>query len=151
LRRALEAARRLTDGKVIAVFGAAGLRDREKRRMMGEVAAALADFTVLTAEDPRTESLRGILDEMADGVRRGGGREGETFVRVPDRGDAMRHAVQLAADGDVVIACGKGHEQSMAFGDTEYAWDDRTALRAALVERFGGDGPAMPALPRTET
>jgi UDP-N-acetylmuramoyl-L-alanyl-D-glutamate--2,6-diaminopimelate ligase len=151
LRRALEAARRLTDGKVIAVFGAAGLRDREKRRMMGEVAADLADFTVLTAEDPRTESLRGILDEMADGVRRGGGREGETFVRVPDRGDAMRHAVQLAADGDVVIACGKGHEQSMAFGDTEYAWDDRTALRAALVERFGGDGPAMPALPRTET
>ena len=150
LRRALEAARRLTGGKVIAVFGAAGLRDREKRRMMGEVAAALADFTVLTAEDPRTESLRGILDEMADGVRRGGGREGETFVRVPDRGDALRHAVRLAGWGDVVIACGKGHEQSMAFGETEYPWDDRTALRAALAEFLGEAGPAMPALPRSE-
>jgi UDP-N-acetylmuramoyl-L-alanyl-D-glutamate--2,6-diaminopimelate ligase len=150
LRRALQAARRLTDGQVIAVFGAAGLRDREKRRMMGEVAAELADCTVLTAEDPRTESLRGILNEMAEGARRGGGREGETFVRVPDRGDALRHAVRLAGPGDVVIACGKGHEQSMAFGETEVPWDDRTALRAALAELLGEAGPLMPALPRTE-
>ena len=150
LRRALEAARQLLGGKVIAVFGAAGLRDREKRRMMGEIAAAGADLTILTAEDPRTESLAGILDEMASGARAGGGREGQTFVRVPDRGDALRHAVRQAQPGDIVIACGKGHEQSMAFGETEYAWDDRTALRAALIERFGGEGPAMPPLPRVE-
>jgi UDP-N-acetylmuramoyl-L-alanyl-D-glutamate--2,6-diaminopimelate ligase len=150
LRRALEAARRLTGGKVIAVFGAAGLRDREKRRMMGEIGAGLADCTVLTAEDPRTESLRGILEEMAAGARAGGGREGETFVRVPDRGDALRHAVRMAGAGDVVIACGKGHEQSMAFGETEVPWDDRLALRAALAELLGGGGPAMPVLPRTE-
>ncbi len=150
LRRALEAARRLAEGKVIAVFGAAGLRDREKRRMMGEVAAELADLTVLTAEDPRTEPLVGILEEMAAGARSGGGREGETFVRVPDRGDALRHAVRLAGAGDVVIACGKGHEQSMAFGETEYAWDDRTALRAAIAELVGAAGPPMPVLPRTD-
>jgi UDP-N-acetylmuramoyl-L-alanyl-D-glutamate--2,6-diaminopimelate ligase len=118
--------------------------------MMGEVAAELADFTVLTAEDPRTESLRGILEEMADGARHGGGREGESFVRVPDRGDALRHAVRLAGDGDVVIACGKGHEPSMAFGETEYPWDDRQALRAALSELLEEPGPAMPVLPRTE-
>jgi UDP-N-acetylmuramoyl-L-alanyl-D-glutamate--2,6-diaminopimelate ligase len=147
LRRALEAARQLTDGKVIAVFGAAGLRDREKRRMMGEIAAGLADLTILTAEDPRTESLAGILDEMAAGARAGGGREGETFVRVADRGDALRHAVRQAQPGDIVIACGKGHEQSMALGETESAWDDRIALRAALIERFGGEGPAMRRLP----
>jgi UDP-N-acetylmuramoyl-L-alanyl-D-glutamate--2,6-diaminopimelate ligase len=150
LRRSLEAARRLTEGKVIAVFGAAGLRDREKRRMMGEVSAELADLTVLTAEDPRTESLRGILEEMAVGEQAGGGREGETFVRIADRGDALRHAVRWAEAGDVVIACGKGHEQSMAFGETEYPWDDRVALQAALAELLGGQGPAMPSLPRTE-
>jgi UDP-N-acetylmuramoyl-L-alanyl-D-glutamate--2,6-diaminopimelate ligase len=150
LRRSLEAARRLTEGKVIAVFGAAGLRDREKRRMMGEAAAELADLTVLTAEDPRNESLRGILEEMAAGAKSKGGREGETFVRIADRGDALRHAVRSARAGDVVITCGKGHEQSMAFGETEYPWDDRVGLRAALSEMLGGDGPAMPALPRIE-
>jgi UDP-N-acetylmuramoyl-L-alanyl-D-glutamate--2,6-diaminopimelate ligase len=150
LRRTLEAARRLTDGKVIAVFGAAGLRDRAKRRMMGEIAARQADFTVLTAEDPRTESLAGILDEMAAGAVLGGGQEGTTFERIPDRRDALRHAVRMAEAGDVVIACGKGHEQSMAFGETEYPWDDRLAMRAALAETLGADGPAMPVLPRSE-
>jgi UDP-N-acetylmuramoyl-L-alanyl-D-glutamate--2,6-diaminopimelate ligase len=150
LRRTLEAARGLTQGKVIAVFGAAGLRDREKRRMMGEIAARLADVCVLTAEDPRTESLREILEEMAVGAVAAGGREGKTFVRIPDRGDALRHAVRLAEAGDVVIACGKGHEQSMAFGETEYPWDDRLALQAALAEMLGTEGPAMPVLPRSD-
>jgi UDP-N-acetylmuramoyl-L-alanyl-D-glutamate--2,6-diaminopimelate ligase len=150
LRRALEAARGLTEARVIAVFGAAGLRDREKRRMMGEIAARLADFTVLTAEDPRTEPLSGILDEMAAGARAGGGREGETFVRVPDRGEALRYAVRLAGPGDVIVACGKGHEQSMAFDETEYPWDDRLALQAALAEHLGQVGPAMPVLPRQD-
>ncbi len=70
LRRALEAARSLTSGRVIAVFGSAGLRDRAKRRMMAETSAELADLTVLTAEDPRTESLDAILAEMAAGCRR---------------------------------------------------------------------------------
>jgi len=116
--------------------------------MMGEVSVSLADVSVLTAEDPRTESLASILEEMAIGARSAGGREGETFVRVPDRGDALRRAVRMAGPGDVVIACGKGHEQSMAFGTVEYPWDDRVALRAALAELLGGEGPPMPALPR---
>jgi UDP-N-acetylmuramoyl-L-alanyl-D-glutamate--2,6-diaminopimelate ligase len=66
---------------------------------------------------------------------------------VPDRGQALRFAVQLAQPGDLVIACGKAHEQSMCFGETEYPWDDRAALRAALAERLGVSGPAMPYLP----
>jgi UDP-N-acetylmuramoyl-L-alanyl-D-glutamate--2,6-diaminopimelate ligase len=147
LRRALETARQLTEKRVIAVFGSAGLRDREKRRMMAEVSAELADCTILTAEDPRTESLDGILEEMADGARSQGGREGETFWRIPDRGAALEFAVRLAEPGDLVITCGKGHEQSMCFGETEYPWDDRTALRAALAELLNVPGPAMPVLP----
>jgi UDP-N-acetylmuramoyl-L-alanyl-D-glutamate--2,6-diaminopimelate ligase len=147
LRRALEEARRLTSGRLIAVFGAAGLRDRAKRRMMGELSLELADITLLTAEDPRTESLDAILAEMAAGAEAGGGREGTTFWRIPDRGDAIRRAVKLASPGDVVLVCGKGHEQSMAFGDVEYPWDDRLAVRAALAERLGVVGPAMPRLP----
>ncbi|MEM6527703.1 MAG: UDP-N-acetylmuramoyl-L-alanyl-D-glutamate--2,6-diaminopimelate ligase, partial [Chloroflexota bacterium] len=134
LKRALEAGREmLPEGKrLIAIFGSAGLRDREKRRLMAETSAQLADFTVLTAEDPRTESLESILEEMAQGCISQGGVEDETFIRVPDRGYALYTACQMARPGDIVMACGKGHEQSMAFGATEYPWDDRDALRAAL-------------------
>lgn len=134
LRRALQAGRQmLSPGKrLIVVFGSAGLRDVDKRRTMAETAADLADLTVLTAEDPRTESLADILDMMAAGCRVKGGIEGETFVRVPDRGQAIYYACQLAGSGDLVMACGKGHEQSMCFGTTEHPWDDRAAMRAAL-------------------
>jgi UDP-N-acetylmuramoyl-L-alanyl-D-glutamate--2,6-diaminopimelate ligase len=123
------------------------LRDKEKRRMMAETSAELADLTVLTAEDPRSESLEGILDEMAAGARSRGGREGETFWRVPDRGEAIKFALRLASPGDIVLACGKGHEQSMCFGKIEYPWDDRTAMHSALAEYLGVEGPPMPYLP----
>jgi UDP-N-acetylmuramoyl-L-alanyl-D-glutamate--2,6-diaminopimelate ligase len=138
-------------GRVIAVFGSAGLRDKAKRRMMAETSAELADLTVLTAEDPRTESLDEILEEMAAGARSKGGREGETFWRVPDRGEAIRFALRLARAGDIVLYCGKGHEQSMCFGAREHLWDDRTAMRAALAEMLGVQGPKMPYLPTQDT
>lgn len=134
LKNALLACRpMLPEGnRLVAVFGSAGLRDVEKRRMMAEVSAEYADFTVLTAEDPRTESLDAILQMMADGCVNKGGVEGETFIRVPDRGEAIYRACQMAQPGDLVVACGKGHEQSMCFGTIEYPWDDRDAMRAAL-------------------
>ncbi len=134
-------------GRVIVVFGSAGLRDVAKRRWMGEVAAELADLAVITAEDPRTESLEAIMAESAAGAEAKGGREGHTFWRIADRGEAIAFAVGLAAPGDVVMACGKAHEQSMCFGEIEYPWDDRVAMRAALSARLGLPGPAMPRLP----
>ena len=151
LKVALETVNRMKgEARVIAVFGSAGLRDRQKRRMMAATSIGLADFTILTAEDPRTENLDDILAEMADEARKSGGVEGETFLRVPDRGEAIRKAVAMAQKGDIVIACGKGHEQSMCFGETEYPWDDRTAMRAALSEQLGIPGPAIPYLPTQE-
>jgi UDP-N-acetylmuramoyl-L-alanyl-D-glutamate--2,6-diaminopimelate ligase len=156
LRVTLKTARMLQQasspgGRVIAVFGSAGLRDRAKRRMMAEISTQLADLTVLTAEDPRTESLEAILAEMGNSARALGGREHETFWLVPDRGEAIKLAVRLARPGDIVLACGKGHEQSMCFGEVEHAWDDRTAMRAALAERLGVSGPSMPYLPTRDT
>jgi UDP-N-acetylmuramoyl-L-alanyl-D-glutamate--2,6-diaminopimelate ligase len=132
---------------VIAVYGAAGLRDRQKRRMMAETSIELAEITILTAEDPRTELLEDILAEMAAGAMQKGGIEGKNFWRIPDRGDAIRFAISVAQPGDVVIACGKGHEQSMCFGEIEYPWDDRTAMLAALSEHLGIPGPQMQYLP----
>jgi len=149
LKVALSAVRKMVGvkGRVIAVFGSAGLRDRAKRRIMTGISAELADVTILTAEDPRTESLDDILSEMAAGAVERGGVEGRTFWRVPDRGEAIRHAVRIAKAGDLVIALGKGHEQSMCFGETEHAWDDRIAMRAALSELLAIPGPRMPYLP----
>ncbi len=134
LRRALETARLMIppDGRVIVIFGSAGLRDPAKRAMMGRIAAQLADLTVITAEDPRTEPLEDILAASAEAARQAGGIENVTFWRIPDRGEAIHFACTLARPGDIVLACGKGHEQSMCFGTTEYPWDDRAAMRAAL-------------------
>lgn len=134
LAHALEAGRGLLEpgGRLIAVFGSAGLRDREKRRLMAAISARLADVSIFTAEDPRTESLADILATMAAAARAEGAAEGTDFLCVPDRGEALLTACQMARPGDLVIACGKGHEQSMCFGTVEYPWDDRDALRAAL-------------------
>jgi UDP-N-acetylmuramoyl-L-alanyl-D-glutamate--2,6-diaminopimelate ligase len=132
LDRSIAAARTMTDGQVIVAFGCAGLRDREKRTLMGEVAGRAADKIVVTAEDPRTESLDEIMAVTAQALIAQGRTEGVDFWRVPDRGEAIALACSLAKAGDVVMACGKGHEQSMCFGEIEYPWDDREAMRAAL-------------------
>jgi UDP-N-acetylmuramoyl-L-alanyl-D-glutamate--2,6-diaminopimelate ligase len=134
LEQALTTAQTMTrdDGRVIVVFGSAGLRDREKRAMMGHVAGKLADVVIITAEDPRTESLEEIMAESAAAAEAEGKREGVDLWRVPDRGEAILKACQMARLGDVVFACGKGHEQSMCFGTAEYPWDDREAMRRAL-------------------
>jgi UDP-N-acetylmuramoyl-L-alanyl-D-glutamate--2,6-diaminopimelate ligase len=150
LQRALETVQQMTQGRILVVFGSAGLRDRQKRRLMAEVSVKMADLTFLTAEDPRTESLEVILAEMASAAIQTGGVEGQTFWRVPDRGEAIRLAVQKAQPGDLVIACGKGHEQSMCFGATEFSWDDRIAMQSALAERLKVSGPSMPYLPTQE-
>jgi len=150
LKAALHTARHLTKGQLIVVFGSAGLRDREKRRMMAEVSLINADKSIFTAEDPRTESLSAILSEMADEANQHGGVRNKNYFIIEDRGEAIRKAVSLASQGDIVMACGKGHEQSMCFGKTEYPWDDRTAMRSALAEKMKLQGPQMPWLPTQE-
>ncbi len=118
---------------LIAIFGCAGLRDVQKRPIMGEIAVKYADFTVLTAEDPRTEDVDEIIDQIAEGCKKVGGIESKTFFRIPDRREAIRFAIQkLAKKGDVIVICGKGHEKSMCFGKTEYPWSDRNETREAL-------------------
>jgi UDP-N-acetylmuramoyl-L-alanyl-D-glutamate--2,6-diaminopimelate ligase len=148
LQRALEAVRPMTAGRVIAVFGSAGLRDVQKRSLMAETSLRLADMTILTAEDPRSESLDMILEQMTEGARRAGGAEGRNFLRIPDRTAAVVAAVDMARPGDVVIACGKGHERSMCFGEVEHPWRDQTVLAWALDRRLGKvDAPAPFWLP----
>ena len=120
-------------GRLIAVFGSAGLRDRAKRRLMGQVSGRLADYTVITAEDPRTEDLALINAEIAAGVAEHAPTT--AFTIVADRSAAIQSAVNLARPGDVVAAFGKGHERSICFGEIEYPWSDQAAMRTALAAR----------------
>lgn len=144
LEAALHTAREMSRGRVIVVFGSAGERDRAKRGMMGEIAGRLADLAVITAEDPRTEDVVAICAEIAAGAARAGAVEGSGYVVIPDRAAAIFHAVAVAGPGDLVIACGKGHEPSMCFGTTETPWSEHEVLRAALRALPSTPGAAPP-------
>lgn len=123
---------KMQNAKLIVVFGCAGERDREKRPMMGEIAGRLANLIVLTAEDPRTENVNDIIDQIADGCEKAGLLEGHSsskrdrhFVRIPDRKEAIEFAISKAKAGDLILITGKGHEKSLCFETTEYPWDDK--------------------------
>jgi UDP-N-acetylmuramoyl-L-alanyl-D-glutamate--2,6-diaminopimelate ligase len=134
LRNALELARSLSpeDNRVIVVFGCAGLRDTQKRPVMGEVAASLADAVIITADDPRTEDLGSIMAEIAEGCETAGKRCGDGYWAVGDRAEAIEYALRMAQQGDVVLLAGKGHEKSLAIGNEEFPWDEAEVARAAL-------------------
>jgi UDP-N-acetylmuramoyl-L-alanyl-D-glutamate--2,6-diaminopimelate ligase len=132
-QQVLALARERCQRRVHVVFGCAGLRDREKRPRMGEAAGQLADGIYLTAEDPRTESLNEIIEEIATGCRHVGRSEGIDYWRVPDRGEAIQRAIETAQEGDLVLITGKGHERSMCFGTTELPWSDQDAAREAIA------------------
>lgn len=116
--------------RLIAVFGCAGERDVEKRPLMGEISTRLADVSIFTAEDPRSEDVNDIIDQMVEGAKRVRGKH--KYFRVPERGEAIKHAIDIAKKGDIVVICGKGHEKSMAYNGVEYPWSDREAVREAL-------------------
>lgn len=139
LRVALETAREITAGRVIVVFGCAGLRDVQKRAWMGEVAGRLADHVIVTAEDPRTESLDAINAQIVTGLEQAGRRRDVDYAIVSDRAAAIGAAVQMARPGDLVIVTGKGHERSMCFGTTEYPWSDQETMGEKLESRRQGD------------
>jgi UDP-N-acetylmuramoyl-L-alanyl-D-glutamate--2,6-diaminopimelate ligase len=136
LKSALEAAREIAEGQITVVFGCAGLRDRDKRPVMGEIAGRLADRIVITAEDPRTEDLGQIMAQIAEGCEKAGRREGVDYWRIADRGEAIQFAIDMAEEGDLVLVTGKGHEKSMCFGTTEYPWSDHEAIKEALSRRL---------------
>lgn len=134
LRRLLTVLRPQTKGRVIAVFGCAGERDPGRRDGMGRAAGELADFVVLTNEDPRSEDPLAITDAIARGLAEAGRREGADFVRVLDRREALEYAFRRAEGGDLVLLAGKGSEQSIVVGDEHIPWDERAVARELLAK-----------------
>ena len=113
-----------TNGRLISVFGCAGERDPRKRFQMGKISAKIADLSIFTAEDPRTEKITDILAKIVRGAKSSGAVEGKDFVKVRERGEAILMALQIAKKGDAVVVTGKGHEKSMAYGKYEHPWSD---------------------------
>jgi UDP-N-acetylmuramoyl-L-alanyl-D-glutamate--2,6-diaminopimelate ligase len=137
LHRVLDVLRPVTEGKLIAVFGCAGERDSARREGMGRVAAELADFTVLTNEDPRREKPDAIIEEIAAAMRASGRSEGEDYACVEDRREAMRIAFEQARPGDTVLLAGKATEQSIIIGTMHHPWDERCVAGELLSEMTG--------------
>ena len=130
LKKALTSLNKTTSGKLIAVFGCAGLRDHTKRPLMGNIGAVLADYAIFTAEDPRTESVGSILYQMKQGIKSGHHK----VISIADRGEAITFAIQnLAKPGDTIAVMGKGHEQTMNMdGKNETPWSDQGYIRQLL-------------------
>lgn len=133
LANVLNTAREITRGRVIAVFGCGGDRDRGKRPLMGRVAAQLADHVVVTSDNPRSEDPQHIVQEIVEGLR-GLGPGHASYEVEPDRAAAIRRAVSLAKPQDAVLICGKGHETVQIFSDRVVPFDDREVARQALRE-----------------
>ena len=129
LRTAREVARE--GARVITVFGCGGDRDRTKRVPMGEAAASLSDVTVLTSDNPRTEDPEAILRDAEVGLK----KTGKPYLKLIDRREAIRRAIQEARSGDVVVIAGKGHETYQIIGEETVHFDDREVAREALAAR----------------
>jgi len=122
LKRLLLAVRDLTDRKIILVFGCGGDRDRGKRAPMGKVAGSLSDIAIATSDNPRSEDPEAILAEVEVGLVASGATK---YLKVADRREAIRTAIDLANPGTVVVIAGKGHERVQVIGDRLVPFDDR--------------------------
>jgi len=135
LENALAAARAVTRGRVIVVFGCGGDRDRGKRPLMGEIGARCADRAIVTSDNPRSEEPKAIIDGIVAGVPR------ELLSKVslePDRRAAILTALGEARSGDTVVIAGKGHEQGQIIGDRRIPFDDRAVAEEFLAGLRGG-------------
>jgi UDP-N-acetylmuramoyl-L-alanyl-D-glutamate--2,6-diaminopimelate ligase len=132
LRRVLRLMRERSRGRIIAVFGCIGERDKDRRYRMGQVAAECADFTIVTDDNPYSEDRDAIIAAIARGLRDAGKREGHDFALIPDRREAVAHALAMAVDGDAVLLAGKGHEREVHLPDSSYPCHDPTVARQVL-------------------
>jgi UDP-N-acetylmuramoyl-L-alanyl-D-glutamate--2,6-diaminopimelate ligase len=130
LEKVLQLVRAETTGRLITVFGCGGDRDPGKRPLMGQVATRLSDYTIITSDNPRTEDPQRILDAIITGVE-----TAADYVALPDRQEAIEHAIAMAQPRDTIVIAGKGHEDYQILGQTRRHFDDREVAQAALERR----------------
>ena len=131
LEKCIQTARELCKGRIISVFGAGGHRDVEKRPVMGETAARLSDIAIVTSDNPRDEAPESIIHDILKGMQ--GPTARAEVMTEPDRRKAIGLALTVAQRGDMVLICGKGHEDYQIIGRTRYPFDDYAEARAAMT------------------
>lgn len=130
LENILKAVRQTTRGRMIALFGCGGDRDRGKRPVMGEIAGELADYCILTSDNPRNEDPMSILDAIEAGIK----PTGCEYVVIENRREAIRYALKFAGAGDVVVLAGKGHETYQEIRGEKHPFDEKVVVRELLEE-----------------
>ncbi|MBI1930884.1 UDP-N-acetylmuramyl-tripeptide synthetase, partial [Candidatus Poribacteria bacterium] len=131
LENLLTAARKITKGRLICVFGCGGDRDRGKRPIMGKISTTIADHTVITSDNPRTEAPDRIIADIVAGLP-----DGASYDLLPNRKEAIDYAIGLAKGGDLVAIAGKGHEPYQEIHGVRSHFDDRE-VAAEFLERIG--------------
>jgi UDP-N-acetylmuramoyl-L-alanyl-D-glutamate--2,6-diaminopimelate ligase len=128
LERLIHTARSLSKGRIITVFGCGGDRDKGKRPVMGALATKLSDLVVITSDNPRSEKPEEIIKEIEAGAA------GKNYLVEPDRKEAIKRAVLMAGEDDIVLIAGKGHETYQEIGGKKYAFNDREVLQEAIKQ-----------------
>ena len=113
--------------RIVTVFGCGGNRDRNRRFEMGEVSSKMADFTIITSDNPRNEKPEDILADIVTGVKKADGE----YITIIDRAEAIKYAITNAKKGDVIVIAGKGHEDYQIIGNVKYHMDDRELVEEA--------------------
>jgi len=130
LEKVLTTVKEFAQGRVISLFGCGGDRDRGKRPEMGAISGNIADFTIITSDNPRTEEPERIIDDIEAGIRKTGGK----YIKITDRRQAIKFALENAQDGDIIILAGKGHETYQQFKDKTIHFDEREVVTELLQE-----------------
>lgn len=130
LENVLQAVRQTAKGRMIALFGCGGDRDKAKRPLMGEIGGRMADYCVLTSDNPRNEDPMVILDAIEEGIK----PTGCDYVVIENRREAIRYALKFAEPGDVVVLAGKGHETYQDIRGVKHPFDEKVVVRELLEE-----------------
>ena len=125
LQNILQAAKSYTRGRVISVFGCGGDRDSGKRPIMGEISGKIADYTIVTSDNPRTEDPQKIVNQIEEGIKKTKGK----YEVVVDRVEAIEHAIKMANKRDIIILAGKGHEPYQEINGVKYPFDEKVIVR----------------------
>ena len=130
LMNILTTVKQFAKARVIALFGCGGDRDQGKRPMMGEIGGKLADLSILTSDNPRTEDPMKILEAIEAGIKPTGGE----YVVIENRREAIRYAMEIAEAGDIIVLAGKGHETYQEINGVKYPFDEKVVVQELLEE-----------------
>ena len=130
LKSILETLREYNPKRLVSVFGCGGNRSKLRRYEMGEVSGKLADFTIITSDNPRYEEPLDIIADIRSSIEKTGGE----FIEIPDRKEAIRYAIENGREGDIIVLAGKGHEDYQEIKGVKYPMDERVLIKEVLEE-----------------